>query len=97
MDIIYKKIFLNCHISRDQIEEIEKIITENPILKNPSELFKINKPISYLAFSINEIYEFISEMKKVNSVLGIPIQDIRVRLREHNQFKREKKKLRRFI
>ena len=61
MNIIYKVVFLYYALSETQIKNIIQIIENNPTLIKQNELSKINKPLSVLAFSFKEVYEFITQ------------------------------------
>jgi hypothetical protein len=48
------------NLSPEKFNNIEKVIKENPKILNNKELAKINRPISYLAFYINEAYKYMN-------------------------------------
>jgi hypothetical protein len=58
--LIFKNVFtLHC-VKNEDVKKMCDIVTENDILLKPNDLFQINKPLSYLAFSIKEIYEYFN-------------------------------------
>ena len=53
--------FTHTHLSQNQMDQIVNNLISSPILMKHAELTKINKPLSYLSFTLKEIYEFLTQ------------------------------------
>ena len=74
------------NLSPKKFNNIEKVIKENPKILNNKEISKINRPISYLTFYINEAYKYMNlktkddvyyyEVRHMNEMLSKYKEDI---------------------
>jgi hypothetical protein len=94
LKVIYNTVYLQNSITNYQLVRVKDLIENNQILINPGEMIKINLPASYLAFSIKEIYEYLTQT--IPST-GFDIFPWRVKLRELRKLQKEDKKLQNLI
>ena len=93
------------NLSPEKFNKIEKIIKENPKILNNKEIVKINRPISYLTFYINEAYKYMNlktkddiyyyQVRHLNEQLNKykeNIKKIKSALNKENEEKKEEKK-----
>ena len=58
--LFLQNIIKNCnYLNNDQLEKIEELIKANPALTSSSDMFRINRNISYMTFILKEIIQFI--------------------------------------
>ena len=72
LNFIYKKIYqdaINGNIELKQIEKIIKCIENNKVLISEALISSTNKTFSYIAFSIDEIYEYLCGLKEMEDDL----------------------------
>ena len=62
----YIEIYPYLNISKNKFEKLNKIFNENKNILNNEEIAKINRPLSYISFILNEIYLYIN--KKNNDI-----------------------------
>ena len=75
---IYKKIYndaFNGRVTNNYIENIINCIKENKILITDILVSNINKTFSYVAFSLDEIYEFLISIKDIDDDLKDKIKN----------------------
>ena len=75
---IYKKIYndaFNGRVTNNYIENIINCIKENKILITDILVSNINKTFSYVAFSLDEIYEFLNSIKDIDDDLKDKIKN----------------------
>jgi hypothetical protein len=67
--VIYKNVYLEYSITLEAIEKLSKLIENHPIVIDTTELSKCNNFMSFISFSIREIYDFLTIKDPHNNIL----------------------------
>ena len=82
----YIEMYPYLNITKNKFEKLNKIFNENKNILNNEEIAKINRPLSYISFILNEIYLYINK-KNNNDIYFYEI------INKNNEIIKLKKKL----